>query len=100
MSTTVTAAELARLAPTQTLMSALKSIRPWFLSVRGTTPMVVIDGSPPLELALLDGLRVTDVFEVRLERANSPGSYTAVTPSGWVIAGDLLVVRTRRATAP
>ena len=94
-STTVTAADFTRVEAQGSLMNALRQTRPWFLGSRGSTPMVVIDGSGPTELSILESLPARGVLDVTLARASSSPGHAGVTSDGRVIVGDLLLVRTR-----
>jgi hypothetical protein len=94
-STVVIAADLSREPPTENLMDALRRIRPALLDGRGSKLMVVIDASPPMELSVLEMLRVSAVAEVRLLRASSSVGRSALSSDGRVTVGDLLLVRTQ-----
>jgi hypothetical protein len=91
----ISGSELARSASGSSVLVALRLTRPWFLASRGSTPVVSIDGSPPVELSLLSAIPVTDVIEVRLLRATSGAGRVAVLPNGDTVVGDVLLVITR-----
>lgn len=91
----VVASELARVGRGQSMMSALAIARPFFLTGRGTPPMVSIDGSPAVELSVLRAIPVQDVFEVRLLRGAAGMGRSAVLPNGDVVVGDVILVLTR-----
>ena len=93
-STMVTAQELARFGREGSLMDALKRLRPVMLAGRGAAPWVSVDGSPPVELALLRTIQASDVRDVRLERASSGTRAPVVAPNGDLISADVIVVRT------
>ena len=93
-STMVTAQELARFGREGSLMDALKRLRPVMLAGRGAVPWVSIDGSPPVELALLRTIQASAVRDVRLERASSGARPPVVAPNGDLIVADVIVVRT------
>ena len=95
-STRVTAAELSRYAGGQSLLEALRRLRPTFLDSRGSHPMVTVDGSAAGDQSILSTIPVSHVFEVRLVKAGSPGSMPIVRPNGDVVVGDLILVLTRK----
>ena len=92
----VTAAELSRYADGQSLMEALRRLRPFFLVGRGSPPAVSVDGGAAVDQSILSTIRASEVFEVRLVKAGSPESRSTVRPNGDVVVGDLIVVRTRK----
>ena len=91
--TLVTADELSRVGPCQTLLEALRGIRPSWLVSRGSQPQVSVDGAPATDLAILGTLLVTHAHDVRLHRSTSGMGGIAVATSGAV--GDVIFVRTR-----
>jgi hypothetical protein len=92
----LTAAEMIRVAPDQSLWTAIERARPWFLQGRGSVATVSIDGSAGMELSVLRTIPVTDVQEVRLQRGVGNGGRSAVLPNGDVVVGDMIIVLTRR----
>jgi len=93
-STVITMAEMIRVASGQSVWTAVERARPSFLLGRGSVPRVSIDGSAPMELAVLHSIPVSQVHEVRLLRGGS-GNYSAVLPNGDVLVGDVILVITR-----
>ena len=91
LGTIVTEQDFARLVAGQTLLDALRSVRPSFLHTRGGTPMVSIDGSAASDLSVLALIPVSHVREVRLQR----GGRTVLRSNGDVVVGDVLIVTTR-----
>ena len=91
--TLVTTDELSRVGPGQTLLEALRGIRPSWLVSRGSQPQVSVDGAPATDLAILGTLLVTHAHEVRLHRSTSGMGGIAVATGGAV--GDVIYVRTR-----
>jgi hypothetical protein len=91
--TLVTTSELSRVGPGQTLLEALRGIRPSWLVSRGSQPQVSVDGAPATDLAILGTLLVTHAHEVRLHRSTSGVGGIAVATGGAV--GDVIYVRTR-----
>ena len=62
----------------------------------GSGPVAVsIDDGPVTDLSILETLRVSAIESVRLERASSPVGPPRITPTGGVIFGDMLEVKTR-----
>lgn len=95
-STVVTRSELDRSAPTGTLMAALQKVRPWFLTGRGGTVLVSLEGSALTDASVLRNVSVTDVCEVRLVRGTSGAGRSVVLPDGSVSSGgDLIDVSLR-----
>jgi len=92
-STLVTAEELSRVGQGQTLLDALRGIRPSWLVSRGSQPQVSVDGAPTTDLAILGTLLVTHAHDVRLHRSTSGVGGIAVATGGAV--GDVIYVRTR-----
>ena len=92
----VTAVELSRYAEGQSLLEALRRLRPALLVGRGTPPAVSVDGAVASDQSILSLIRASDVFEVRLVKAGSPDSRSIVLPNGDVVVSDLIVVRTRK----
>ena len=91
--TLVSADELSRVGPGQTLLEALRGIRPSWLVSRGSRPQVSVDGAPATDLAILGTLLVTHAHDVRLHRSTSGMGGIAVATGGAV--GDVIYVRTR-----
>ena len=91
--TLLTADELSRVGPGQTLLEALRGIRPSWLVSRGSQPQVSVDGAPATDLAILGTLLVTHAHDVRLHRSTSGMGGIAVATGGAV--GDVIYVRTR-----
>ena len=91
--TLVTAEELSRVGPGQTLLEALRGIRPSWLVSRGSQPLVSVDGAPATDLAILSTLLVTYAHELRFHRSTSGVGGVAVATGGAV--GDVIYVRTR-----
>jgi len=95
-SSVVTGLELVRAAPNGSLMVALRQIRPWFLTARGGTVLVSVDGLLSADAAVLSGISVVDVCTVRLHRGTSAVGRSAIMPNGDVnSAGDLIDVSLR-----
>jgi hypothetical protein len=94
----ITAEELAR--SEGSLRQVLERLRPWMLGSRGTPTFVTVDGSPLTDLSILAVIPVSTVQEVRLRRAFSSAGHTAVSPSGAVVAGDIIEVTTRSRVVP
>jgi hypothetical protein len=102
-SSVVTSVELARAAQRGNLMAALQQIRPSFLTARGGTLLVSVDGVVFADASVLRYISVTDVCEVRLQRGTSaPSVPSVVLPNGGVSSGgDLIDVSLRHdATTP
>ena len=94
-SAVVTTQEFASIVRQGTLMEALERVRPSMLLARGgRPPLVLVDGSPPTDLAVLHSISAAVVSEVRLLRASSSAGYSRILPNGDVIVGDLIVVMT------
>jgi hypothetical protein len=94
----VSAAELSRDGQNDTVLAALRRVRPGFFMMRGSTSLAVsIDGGSPEDLSILETMRVSTIEDVRLERGATSVA-PRITTSGAVIVGDVLLVRTRRAT--
>ena len=94
----VSAAELSREGRNDTVLAALRRVRPGFFMMRGSTSLAVsIDGGSPEDLSILETMRVSTIEDVRLERGATSVA-PRITTSGAVIVGDVLLVRTRRAT--
>ena len=87
----VTRSELDRSAPSGTLMAALQKIRPWFLTGRGGTLLVSLEGSVLTDASVLRTISVPDVCEVRLVRGTSGAGRSVVLPNGSVSSGDDLI---------
>jgi hypothetical protein len=95
-STTITELELARFHGTLSLEEAIRQARPWYLSGRGRVPAVSVDDGPAMEISVLRFIPVSDVHEVRLQRASSSLGKAMVTPTGDIVIGDVLYVTTKR----
>lgn len=94
---TVSAADLSREGPDDTVLAALRRVRPEFFNPRGLTPLAVsIDGGAPEDLSILETMRVSAIEDVSLEHGVS-SVRPRVTTTGAVIVGDVLLVRLRRA---
>ena len=93
---TVSAAELSNDGQNDTVLAALRRVRPEFFNPHGLAPLAVsIDGGPPGELSILEMMRVSTIEDVSLEHgALSVGP--RLTTTGAVIVGDVLQVRTWR----
>jgi hypothetical protein len=93
---TVSAADLSHEGQDEMVLTALRRVRPEFFNPRGLSPLSVsIDGGAPMELSILESMRVSTIEGVSLEHgALSIGP--RLTPTGSVIVGDVLLVRTRR----
>lgn len=95
-STFLSGPELTSLGTQGSLMSALQQARPWLLRSRGSTLMVIVDRSAPMDLSVLETLSVRETLDVTLVRASSSLTPAGVGLDGRVIVGDVLVVRTHR----
>ena len=92
----LTAKDLERYAPGSTLLQALQIVSPVLVS-RGESVRVMIDNNAPTDPEILNTIRASEVFEVRLIRPSaSARPMTSVSPNGDVIAGTVLQVITRR----
>jgi hypothetical protein len=94
--TVLTADELGKVPRQGSLMEAMERLRPQWLTSRGATPWVVIDGAPPAELSVLQIVQASEVREVRLERSASSVGHAAFAANGAVVVGNTIVVTTRR----
>ena len=94
-STVITMAEMTRVASDQSVWTAIERARPWFLRGRGSVPTVSIDGSAAMELSVLRTIPVSHVHEVRLVRGVGSASRAAVLPNGYVVVGDVILVKIR-----
>lgn len=93
----LTAAEMIRVAPDQSLWTAIERARPvWLLPGRGSVATASVDGSPLMELSMLRTIPVSHVHEVRLQRGIDNGGRPAVLRNGEVVVGDVIIVLTRR----
>ena len=92
----VTAQELSGATQQGSLMDALVRIRPGWLTSRGATPGLSVDGSPPTDAGFLRAIPVSEVREVRFERATSSLGQSRIATNGDVIVGNMIVVTTRR----
>lgn len=77
-------------------MGALERLRPSMLGLSGRPPRVSLDGASPAELSLLRTISVSEVREVRLQRASSSAGHSAIASNGDVVVGDVIVVTTWR----
>jgi hypothetical protein len=91
----LTMAEMMRVAPGQSVWTAIERLRPGFLQGRGSVPTVSLDGGAAMELSVLRTIPVSEVREVRLLRGVAGGSRAAVLPNGDVVVGDVVLVLTR-----
>ena len=95
----VTARDLARTGDSRSVLEALEHARPSFLGARGRLPAVSLDESLVTDISILSTLSVSDICEIRLQRATSGAGHAAVLVNGAISSGDVLLVRTRgRAT--
>ena len=95
-STFLSGPELTSLGISGNLLSALQQARPWFLRSRGSTVMVIVDRSAPMDVSVLESLSVRETLDVTLVRASSLMTLAGFGSDGRVIVGDVLVVRTHR----
>lgn len=92
----VSAAELSRFGRHDTVLGALRRLRPNFLWSRGSAVVgVSIDGAAVVDLSVLATIQVSAIEDVRLERASTSARFARVTFSGDIVVGDVLIVRTR-----
>ena len=91
----VTSQELSGARQQGSLMDALVRLRPGWLTSRGATPGLSVDGGPPTDAGLLRFIPASDVREVRFERLSNLRQ-SRITPNGDVIVGSMIVVTTRR----
>ena len=92
----LTTKDLERYAPNSTLLQALERAAPLLIS-RGESVRVMIDNNAPTDPEILNTIRASEVFEVRLIRPSaSARPMTSVSPNGDVVAGTVLQVITRR----
>jgi hypothetical protein len=91
----VSAADLSRDGRNDTVLAALRRVRPEFFWMRGSTSLAVsIDGGPLTDLSILETMNVSTIEDVSLERGASSIA-PRITTSGDVVVGDVLLVRTR-----
>jgi hypothetical protein len=96
-SAVVTAANLSSGGESRSVLAALQQARPWFLlGTRGRMPAVFLDESLMTDISILSTLSVSDICEIRLQRATSGAGHVLILSNGDVSSGDVLVVRTRR----
>jgi hypothetical protein len=94
----VSAADLSREGRNDTVLAALRRVRPEFFTMRGSTPLAVsIDGGPPEDVSILETMRVSTIEGVSVERGASSVA-PRITTWGAVVVGEVLLVRTRRGT--
>lgn len=98
----VTAADLASGGDGRSVLGALQQARPSFvLGTSGRPPAVVVDESPVTDASILSTLSVSDICDIRLQRATSGAGRLVVLSNGAVSSGgDVLLVRTRRQGRP
>jgi hypothetical protein len=77
-------------------MEAIEWARPLWLSGRGVTPMVLVDGSPATVLSVLRGINASDVEEAHLDRPTTSAGHLAIAPNRTAVDGPMIVVTTRR----
>jgi hypothetical protein len=95
---TVSAADLSRDGQNDTLLTALRRVRPEFFTARGSAPPAVsIDGGPLTDLSILETMRVSTIEDVSLQRGASSVA-PRITTTGEVVVGNVLLVRTHRVT--
>lgn len=94
----VTASDLASGGGSRSVFTALQQARPSFLGRGGGLPAVSLDGSLVTDVSILGMLSVSDVCEIRLQRATSGAGHPVISSNGAVSNGDLLLVRTRKGT--
>ena len=92
----VTAQELSGARQQGSLMDALVRLRPSWLTSRGATPGLSVDGGSPTDADFLRLIPVSDVREVRFERSTSSLRQSRIATNGDVIVGNMIVVTTRR----
>jgi hypothetical protein len=77
-------------------MAALQQLRPWFLTARDEAFIVSVDGAVFADASVLRNIPVTDVCEVRWQRATSGAGRPVILPNGRVRSGgDLIEVSLR-----
>ena len=92
----LSAAELSRFGRNDTVLEALRRLRPNFLRSRGSAVVgVSIDGAAVTDLSILGAIQVSAIEDVRLERASASARNGGITFSGDIVSGDVLIVRTR-----
>ncbi len=89
--------DLAKFAGKGSLMEAIESARPLWLSARGGgKPMVLVDGAPATDLSVLRGIQASDVEEAHLDRPTTSVGHLAIAMNGAPVDGPMIVVKTRR----
>lgn len=91
----VTASELASGGNGRSVLAALQRTRPSFLGTRGRLPAVSLDGSLVTDISILSTLFVSDICDIRIQRATSGAGHAVILSNGSVSTGDVLLVRTR-----
>jgi hypothetical protein len=94
VSDSISGVELSRTG-TQDLTSALRALRPLFLTGRGSPPMLIVDGGPPTDLSGLRSIRVDEVSSVKYVRSAFDVGFPT-NSNGHQIGGGVLIVRTCR----
>ena len=74
------------------LLPVIQRLRPRFLASRHVTPAVFIDGIQVLQMSDLATVFASSVFDVTLVHGMT---YSAITATGRVVTGDVLLIRTR-----
>jgi hypothetical protein len=92
----LTSKELAKFREKGSLMDAIERARPLWLSTRGATPMVLVDGAPATDLSILRGIQASDVEEARLDRPTTSQGHLAIAANGIPVDGPVIVVKTSR----
>jgi hypothetical protein len=90
----LTAAEISRWEPNEMLLTVIRRLRPRFLASRHETPAVFIDGIQVLQMSDLATVFASSVFDVTLVHGMTV--YSAMTSTGRVVTGNVLLIRTRR----
>ena len=93
----VTAADLASGGDGRSVLGALQQARPSFvLGTCGRPPAVLIDERPVTDASILSTLSVSDICEIRLQRATTGAGHPLILSNGAISSGgDVLLVRTR-----
>lgn len=89
----LTAAEISRWGPNEMLLTVIQRLRPRFLASRQMTPAVFIDGVQVLQISDLATMFASSVFDVTMVHGMT---YSAMTATGRVVTGDVVLIRTRR----
>ena len=87
--------ELARYSQRGSVADLLERAAP-ALSSRGQNVLVSIDGSAPVERAILATIPASTVLDLRLVRATASASIPSMVQNGRVVSGDVLYVRLRK----